>query len=381
MAPFFCQDFGNPHSRLHEYGWKAKEAIEEAQQKIACYIKTDASEILFTSGATESNLIAIRGILALRKKSPQKNRIITTAIEHPSVDSCCDSLRQEGVQTTRLPVNAEGLINIQNLEEAIDDTALLVSIIAVNNETGVMQPLEEIGRICKDKGVIFHSDITQAVGKVPLQLQDWNISMASFSSHKIYGPKGVGALYIRKDPPLRLQSIMPGGGQQQGLRGGTLPVPLCVGFGEACQMLQENFDEEFSRISKLSQQLSQGLLKIPLAHINGGSKSKVPHILNVSFPFVEGESIVMGLENVCLSTGSACSSDKLDPSKVLRAMKVDDLSIQSSIRFGIGRFTTEEEIQTVIEKTPFVVEKLRAMSPLWDMYQDGVDFSTIRWAS
>lgn len=382
MEPYFYKFFGNPHSRNHAYGWVSEEAVDIARMHIADFLHVDDREIIFTSGASESNVLAIRGMMMQhqRQRNAYLNHLITTQTEHKSVLSCCRQLEEEGFQVTYLPVNEDGLINLSELKDHIKENTLLVSIAAVNNETGVIQPMKEIGDICFEHNVFFHTDATQALGKIPIDFSSWNVAMASCSAHKIYGPKGIGALYIRRKPSIKLRSFLMGGGQQRGLRGGTLPVPLCVGFGEACKILTENNDIELGRIFNLSQRLLEGLLKnIPLSRMNGSILHKVPHILNMGFSYVEGESIAMGLDNICVSTGSACSSERLESSYVLRAMHADEFVIQSSIRFGLGRFTTEREIDLTIEKTTEVVQKLRELSPLWDMYKAGVDFGTIKW--
>ncbi|MDR0633060.1 MAG: aminotransferase class V-fold PLP-dependent enzyme [Holosporales bacterium] len=382
MVPFFQELYGNAHSKNHAYGWAAEEAVDIARMHIADFLGVDDREIIFTSGATEANIIAIRGIVDYHRykaKTPQIH-VITSSIEHKSIHACCEQLEEEGVRVTYLPVDKNGLVALDQLANEITNQTVLVSIMAVNNEIGVIQPLQRIGEICAKSGVVFHSDVTQAVGKLKIDFNGSNISLASLSSHKIYGPKGIGALFVKRRPVVRLRSIFPGGGQERGIRGGTLPVPLCVGFGEACRISSQEFPDEFQRISSLSERLAAGILgNIPLAKLNGEKISKVPHISNFAFPYVEGESIIMGLENICLSTGSACSSTSLNPSHVLQAMAVDEYAIQSSVRFGIHRFTTPEDIDIVLEKLPVVIEKLRGMSPLWDMYQEGVDFNEVKW--
>jgi cysteine desulfurase len=351
-------------------------AVEVANKQIADYLCVDPSDVIFTSGATESNVLALRGMIP--PKSPKESHLITTAIEHPSILEGCRQLHPQ-VITTILPVSNEGIVDLDELSRSITDDTYLVSVIAVNNETGVIQPLEQIGAICKERGVHFHTDATQALGKIPIELEKWNVSLASFSAHKVYGPKGVGAIYVRKGTPLRPLQV--GGGQQRGIRGGTIPVPLCVGSGEACRILADEGASEFARISELSERLVTGLmLSIPYAQVNGGTSSKVPHIVNMGFPYVEGESIMMGLgSDVCVSTGSACSSDRLTPSHVLQAMHVNEYFLQSSIRFGIGRFTTVADIDHVICRVAAEVQRLRDMSPLWEMFNNGVDMNKIKW--
>lgn len=378
MLPYFTEQFGNPHARNHVHGWKAEEGVNQARQHIAEALGVEASEVFFTSGATESNTWALRGVLD-RSNLKKEPHILTTQTEHKSILSCCQQLEQEGVRVTYLPVGSDGRISLSDLEEALQEPAVLVSIAAVNNETGVIQPLHEIGALCQAHGVLFHSDATQALGKMPLDLKGCNIALASFSAHKVYGPKGIGTLYIRRQPAVRLRPFLPGGGQQKGLRGGTLPVPLCVGFGEACRIMIAEGERECARIAALSHCLIEGLSSLPYAHLNGDPAHKVPHIVNMGFPYVEGESLAMGLETICVSTGSACSSERLEPSYVLRAMGADELVMQSSIRFGLGRFTTEEEIKTTVAKVREVVQRLRDLSPLWEMVQQGVDLDRIEW--
>jgi cysteine desulfurase len=379
MSPYFCKLFGNPHSASYALGWASNDAVEVAYAQIADFLNVDKQEIIFTSGATESNLIALRGVMTSRQKTEQ-NHLITTQTEHKSTLTCCKQLENEGFNVTYLPVNSDGLIDLDELSRSITEQTRIVSVVAVNNETGVIQPMEQIGQICLERNVLFHTDATQALGKIPIDFQKWNVALASFSAHKVYGPKGIGALYIRKKPPVKLRPVQIGGGQQRGVRGGTIPVPLCVGFGEACRLLQEEFHSDLARISHLSNRLLTGLqTNDPLARLNGSSQNKVPHIVNIGFPFVEGESIAMGMENICVSTGSACSSDQLEASHVLKAMHVDDIHVQSSIRFGLGRFTSDDDVDYTIKKTTTAVQRLREMSPLWDMYKNGIDLKTIKW--
>lgn len=383
MLPYFTQNFGNPHSRNHAYGWEAAEAVSIAKMNIADLVNVDEREIFFTSGATEANILAIRGhMLNLRTlRNTYLTHMITTQVEHKSILACCKLLEKEGTSVTYLPVNSEGLVNVHELEMSLRAQTGLVSIAAVNNETGVIQPMEEIGACCLANNVALHTDATQALGKIPVDLVRWNVSMASFSSHKVYGPKGIGALYVRRKPSIKFYPIFTGGGQQRGVRGGTVPVPLCVGFGAACRIFSDKAEqqEEAHRIAHLSRQLYEGLSDIPLAHLNGGLYDRVPHIINMSFPYIEGESLAMCLRDICVSTGSACSSDKLEPSYVLKAMKADDLTVQSSIRFSLGRYTTEKDIETTVKATIEAVRKLRNLSPLWEMYKSGIDFNTIQW--
>ncbi|MDR3285084.1 MAG: aminotransferase class V-fold PLP-dependent enzyme [Holosporales bacterium] len=382
MSLYFCQSFGNAHSKNHAYGWAADEAVSIAKTQISDFFGIDNSEVIFTSGATEANILAIRGVIdyfRYSKKVPQ-NHIITTQIEHESILSCCRQVEEEGGQVTYLKVSNKGLVDPGDVYKSITNKTAIVSVMAVNNEIGTIQPIEEIGEICAQKGVAFHSDVTQAVGKMEINFKKCNIGLASMSGHKIYGPKGIGALFVRRSPLVKLRSIFPGGGQQRGIRGGTLPVPLCVGLGEAFNVLAKEYNHEILRIFALNKILMQGILgSIPLAKLNGDEIQKVPHISNLAFPYVEGESVIMGLENVCLSTASACSSTNLEPSHVLKAINADEYAIQSSIRFGIHRFTTQEEIEQVIKKLASTIEKLREMSPLWEMYKEGIDMKSIKW--
>jgi cysteine desulfurase len=373
MEPYFCEQFGNPHS-AHELGNLAQDALENARSQLCTYLKAEPHQIFFTSGATEANTLALRGHMMANRLKGQKNHLVTTLTEHKSVLSCCTQLREEGFKVTYLPVSIDGTVDLSELEHSITDDTAMVSIATVNNETGVIQPLEQIGAICLRRNVIFHTDATQAIGKMPLDLQACNIALASFSAHKVYGPKGVGALFCRKKFAVR--ATQPGGGQEMHLRGGTVPVPLCVGFGEAIKILSEEGDDDNARIRGLSARLLLGLqVNDPVLH----GAPRVPHILNMAFPGVEGESVMMRLKNVCVSTGSACSSEDLSPSHVLKAMRVPDYLLQSSIRFGIGRFTTPEEVDYAIERVAEVVQQLRELSPLWDLIQRGEDLTKIAW--
>lgn len=381
MLPFFDQIFGNPHSKNHQFGWDAEKAVLTAKKQIADFLKTEEDRIFFTSGATESNIIALRGVIDYfrYKKKIQPVSIAVSAIEHPSIIQTCQQLKEEGVEVAYIPVQNDGRLSLDETNAIIKSVhPVLVSVMAVNSETGVIQPIDEISRLCQENEILFHCDATQALGKMSFHLD--SIDIASFSSHKIYGPKGIGALYIRRG--IKMRSPFMGAGQQKGIRGGTLPVPLCVGFGQACDILSHDQSDEMQRIQKLSDYLIKGIeSSVPLAKLNGDAVHKVPHILNVSFPYVEGESIIMGLENIAVSTGSACSSERLTPSPVLQAMHVPDLFISSAVRFGLHRFTTQQDVDRLLEKLPIVISKLRQISPLWEMYQEGVDFSRIQWAA
>lgn len=379
MLPYFSSIFGNPHSRSHVYGWIAEEAIEVARTQIAELIHSDEREIVFTSGATESNNLAIKGVAHFY--GDQKKHLITAVTEHKCVLESFRSLEQEGFDVTYLPVQADGLIDLDVLKAAFRDDTLLVSIMAVNNEIGVIQPLAAIGALCKEKGIFFHTDAAQAVGKIPLDVNEMNIDLMSISAHKMYGPKGIGALYVRRKPRVRLNALISGGGQERGMRSGTLPTPLCVGFGEAAAIAKAEMKDETARIQALSK-LMLDKINEKLTHVilNGHATKRFPGNLNLSFAYVEGEGLMMGIKELAVSSGSACTSASLEPSYVLRALGVTDDMAHTSIRFGIGRFTTESEIERAAEKVIHAVQRLREMSPLWEMAQEGVDISTIKWA-
>lgn len=380
MMPYFTGLFGNPHSRNHQHGWIAEDAIDTARQQIADLIGADEREIIFTSGATESNNMALKGVGYFYKD--QKNHIITCVTEHKCVLDSCRQLERQGFKITYLPVKANGIIDLENLRSAITDKTLMVSIMAVNNEIGVIQPLKEIGQICREKEVFFHTDAAQAIGKIPLDINDMNIDLLSISGHKIYGPKGIGALFVRRKPRVRMQALISGGGQERGMRSGTLPTPLCVGLGEACALAQQEMAQETLKIQKLSQRLYSGLQE-RLSHIylNGDPVHRIPGNLNISFAYVEGEGLMMGFKELSVSSGSACTSASLEPSYVLRALGVDEELAHTSIRFGIGRFTTPEEIDYTIDRVAKAVDRLREMSPLWEMAQEGIDLKSIKWAA
>lgn len=380
MLPFFTQHFGNPHSRSHPEGWFAEKAIEEAREQVAQIINADPREIIFTSGATESNNLAIKGVAHFYKD--KKNHIITSVTEHKCVLDTCRHLEQEGFEVTYLPVQTNGLIDLEMLKSAIKESTVIVSIMAVNNEIGVIQPLAEIGKICRERKVFFHTDAAQAVGKIELDVEAMNIDLMSISSHKLYGPKGIGALFVRRKPRVRLQAMINGGGQERGMRSGTLPTPLCVGFGEACAIAKAEMVEEMARIKKLSDRFYATIMKrLPEVYLNGDLEQRVPANLNLSFAYVEGEGLMMGIKDLSVSSGSACTSASLEPSYVLRAIGVGEELAHTSIRFGFGRFTTDEEVNIAIEKIIKAVEKLREMSPLWEMAQEGIDISSIQWAA
>ncbi|KAI8832036.1 pyridoxal phosphate-dependent transferase [Chytridium lagenaria] len=363
MLPFFTQLYGNPHSRTHQYGWESEEAVETARANVAKLINAEPKEIIFTSGATESNNMSIKGVARFYKS--KKNHIVTSQTEHKCVLDSCRVLQDEGFEVTYLPVGKDGLVDLKTLEESIRPETCLVSIMAVNNEIGVIQPMAEIGRICREKKVFFHTDAAQAVGKVPLDVNAMNIDLMSISGHKIYGPKGVGALYVRR---------------RERLRSGTVPTPLVVGLGEACRVALKEMPYDSERIKYLSDRLINGInAKVEHVVRNGDPISTYPGCVNLSFAYVEGESLLMALKEIALSSGSACTSASLEPSYVLRALGAEDEMAHSSIRFGIGRFTTEEEVDYVVDRVVRHVDRLRELSPLWEMVQEGIDLKSIQW--
>jgi cysteine desulfurase len=378
MTPYFLEKFGNPHSRSHYYGWEAEDATEIAREQIADLINADAKEIVFTSGATESNNLAIKGVAKFY--GDKKKHIITLQTEHKCVLDACRHLEVEGFKITYLTPKKNGEVDLAELENTITEDTLLVSIMGVNNEIGIIQPLEEIGKITRAKGVFFHTDIAQAFGKIPLDVEKMNIDLASISGHKIYGPKGIGALYIRRRPRVRLAPLFNGGGQERGFRSGTIPTPLVVGLGEAAKIAKAEMASETARLKKLHDKMYQKLVEeIPDVYLNGDKDKGYPGNLNISFSYVEGESMMMAIRELAVSSGSACTSASLEPSYVLHALGVGDELAHTSIRFGIGRFTTEEEVDRAIEIVKNNVHKLRELSPLWDMVQDGIDISKIEW--
>lgn len=379
MIPYFTEEFGNPHSRSHAYGWRAEEAVEQARIQVADIIHADPREVIFTSGATESNNLALKGVAHFYKA--QKNHIITCMTEHKCVLDSCRHLEQEGFKVTYLPVESNGIIDLNHLKEAITDHTSLVSIMAVNNEIGVIQPLTEIGKICREKGVFFHTDAAQAVGKIDLDVEAMNIDLLSLSSHKIYGPKGVGALYVRRKPRVRLVSLIDGGGQERGMRSGTLSTPLCVGLGKACAVAQQEMVAENLTLVALRDRFYQRInSNLEEVYVNGDFEKRIPGNLNLSFAHVEGEGLMMGIKDLALSSGSACTSASLEPSYVLRALGVEVEMAHTSLRIGFGRFTTEEDVDTAAEKIITEVRRLRDMSPLWEMSRQGIDLKSIKWA-
>ncbi|KAL4234037.1 cysteine desulfurase [Mactra antiquata] len=379
MAPYLVSFYGNPHSRTHAYGWETEAAVEKARKQVADCVGADPREIIFTSGATESNNISVKGTARFYKS--KKKHVITTQTEHKCVLDSCRSLEGEGFDVTYLPVKTNGLIDLKQLEEAMRPDTVLVSVMTVNNEIGVKQPIEEIGRMCRSKKIFFHTDAAQAVGKIPLDVNKMNIDLMSISGHKIYGPKGVGALYVRRRPRVRVEPIQSGGGQERGMRSGTLPTPLCVGLGAACNVAMQEMEYDHHRISGLANRLIDRITsKVPQVIRNGDPYYTYPGCVNLSFAYVEGESLLMALKDIALSSGSACTSASLEPSYVLRAIGAEEDLAHSSIRFGIGRFTTQAEIDYTADKCIEHVTRLREMSPLWEMVQEGIDLKTIKWA-
>jgi cysteine desulfurase len=381
MIPYFTMDFGNAASRNHAFGWKAEEAVEYAREQIAQLIgaKSD-KEIVFTSGATESDNLAIKGVADFYKE--KGNHIITTTFEHKAVLDTCKKLEKQGYQVTYLDVGEDGLIKPEQVAAAITDKTILVSVMFANNEVGSIQPLAEIGKITRSKGVLFHSDAVQGIGKAEFDVEAMNIDLASITAHKFYGPKGVGALYVRRQKPrVRIVAEMDGGGHERGMRSGTLNVPGIVGFGKAAEIARKEWKQDAAKVFALRQRLREKLFaKLDMVHLNGADDPhRLPGNLNVSFSFVEGEAMMMAIRDVAVSSGSACTSASLEPSYVLRAMGVDEELAHSSIRFGIGKFNTEEEIDYVADLVINSVEKLRAMSPLYEMHKDGIDIKSIQW--
>jgi cysteine desulfurase len=381
MKPYFMETFGNSASRNHSFGWQAEEAVEKSRKQIADLIGATPKEIVFTSGATESNNLALKGVAEMYAE--KGNHIITAATEHKATLDTCKRLEKHGIRVTYLPVQSNGLVDLEMLKDAITDKTILVSIMYANNEIGVLQNMAEIGKIAKAKGVLVHSDATQAVGKVPVNVIKDNIDLMSMSGHKIYGPKGVGALYVRrKSPRVQITAQMDGGGHERGMRSGTLNVPGIVGLGEACALCQAEMPEESRRMAYLRDRLRSKLeAQLDEVYVNGTMEHRVPNNLNISFAYVEGESLLMGINDIAVSSGSACTSATLEPSYVLKALGAGDDLAHSSIRFGLGRFNTEEEVDYVADKVIDVVKKLRELSPLYEMAKEGVDLTKVQWAA
>ncbi|HGE6062704.1 TPA: IscS subfamily cysteine desulfurase [Vibrio cholerae] len=380
MVQYMTMDgtFGNPASRSHRYGWQAEEAVDTAREQIAALLNADPREIVFTSGATESDNLAIKGVAHFYNK--QGKHIITSKTEHKAVLDTMRQLEREGFEVTYLDPESNGLIDLAKLEAAMRDDTILVSIMHVNNEIGVVQDIAAIGELCRSRKVVFHVDAAQSAGKVVIDVQEMKVDLISLSAHKAYGPKGIGALYVRRKPRIRLEAQMHGGGHERGFRSGTLPTHQIVGMGEAFRIAKEELQQDYDHALKLRNHLLDGIKDMEAVTINGDLDQRVPHNLNVSFAFVEGESLLMALKDLAVSSGSACTSASLEPSYVLRALGLNDELAHSSIRFSFGRFTTEAEIDYAIELIRVAVDKLRAMSPLWDMYKDGVDLNTVEWA-
>ncbi len=379
MIPYLREQFGNPASRSHMYGWTAEKAVEEARAEVAKLVNADPREIVWTSGATESNNLAIKGAAHFYKTKGK--HIITVKTEHKAVLDTVRELEREGFEATYLQPQDNGLITIEQLAEAIRPDTILVSVMLVNNEIGVIQPVDEIGELCRSKGIVFHCDAAQATGKMKIDLEKTKIDLMTFTAHKSYGPKGIGALYVRRKPRIRIEPQMHGGGHERGMRSGTLPTHQIVGMGEAFKIAREEMDDEIIRITALRDRLAKGLSEMEEVYVNGDMAHRVPHNLNVSFNYVEGESLIMAIKDIAVSSGSACTSASLEPSYVLRALGRSDELAHSSIRFTFGRFTTEEDIDFTINLIKEKVAKLRDLSPLWDMYKEGIDISSIQWAA
>jgi cysteine desulfurase len=381
MLPYFSDTFGNAASRNHEFGWVAEQAVEQAREQIAKLIGATAKEIIFTSGATESDNLAIKGVAEMYRE--KGDHIITQATEHKAVLDTCKRLEKQGFRVTYLPVQKDGRIDLEDLKRAIDAKTILVSIMHANNEIGVLQPVREIGQLCHERGVLFHTDAVQSVGKVPFNVIEDHIDLASISAHKIYGPKGVGALYVRrKNPRVQLVAQIDGGGHERGMRSGTLNVTGIVGLGKACEIAMRELPEETAKLTHLRDRLKQQILSnLDEVYVNGSMEHRVPGNLNISFAYVEGESLLMGINDIAVSSGSACTSATLEPSYVLKALGTGDDLAHSSIRFGIGRFNTQAEVDYVAKRVVETVKRLRELSPLYEMAKDGVDLKKVQWAA
>ena len=380
MIPYFTEKFGNAASRNHQFGWVAEEAVDYAREQVAKLIGADEKEIIFTSGATEADNLAIKGVYEMYAQ--KGNHIITVTTEHKAVLDTCHHLEKLGAQVTYLKVNAEGLIDLTELENAITDKTILVAIMYANNEVGVIQDVKKISEICHRKGTLFFTDATQAVGKIPVDVIRDGIDLMAFSAHKMYGPKGVGALYVRrKNPRVKVTAQMDGGGHERGMRSGTLNVPSIVGFGKACEICMTDMESDNARISVMRDKLEAGLTQLEESYVNGSREHRLPHVSNISFKYVEGEGLMMGFnKNIALSSGSACTSASLEPSYVLKALGLGDDLAHSSLRFGLGRFTTDDQIDYTIKAISETVTKLRELSPLWEMFKEGIDLDKIEWA-
>lgn len=381
MRPYFTEVFGNAASRNHEFGWKAEEAIENARKQVADLIGASPKEIIFTSGATESDNLAIKGVAEMYYD--RGDHIITVVTEHKAVLDPCKKLEKRGFKVTYLSVGSDGLISPDDVKNAMTDKTILVSVMLVNNEIGVVQPVAEIGKICKERGVLFHTDAVQGLGKVPFDVNSFRVDLASITGHKIYGPKGVGALYVRrKNPRVTLTPMIDGGGHERGMRSGTLNVTGIVGLGKAAELAKAEMAEESERLLALREKLRKGIMdEVPEVYVNGSLEQRVPGNLNVSFAYVEGESLLMGISDIAVSSGSACTSASLEPSYVLKALGVGEELAHSSIRFGLGRFNTEEQVDYVVGRVNESVGRLRDLSPLWEMVQEGIDLKSVQWAA
>jgi cysteine desulfurase len=379
MLPYFTERFGNAASRNHPFGWEAEKAIELGRAQVAGLIGASPKEVVFTSGATESDNIAVKGVVEMYRA--KGDHVVTVVTEHKAILDTCKRLEKQGTRVTYLPVGREGLVDLATLDAAITDKTVLVSVMAVNNEIGVIQPIEAIGRLCHERGVLFHTDAVQALGKIPFDVNTLHVDLASFSAHKTYGPKGVGALYVRrKNPRVLVAPLIDGGGHERGVRSGTLNVPGIVGFGRACEIAGAEMAEESARLGRLRDRLLAGLQQnLDEIYVNGSLEHRVPNNLNVSFAYVEGESLLMGINDVAVSSGSACTSGSLEPSYVLKALGTGDDLAHSSIRFGLGRYNTEEEVDYVVSKLTSVVRRLREMSPLYEMAKEGLDLLKMTW--
>lgn len=380
MVPYFTQNFGNAASRNHSFGWVAEEAVDYAREQVAKLIGADPKEIIFTSGATEADNLAIKGVYEMY--ASKGNHIITTTIEHKAVLDTCKHLEKQGAEVTYLEVNAEGMIDLADLEKAITPKTIMVAIMYANNEIGTVNPMKEISAICRKHGVLVMTDGVQAVGKIPVDVNKDGIDLMAFTAHKMYGPKGVGALYVRrKNPRVKVTAQMDGGGHERSMRSGTLNVPGIVGFGKACEICMNEMEADTAKIVKLRDKLEAGLMQVEESYLNGHKTNRLPHVANISFKHVEGEGLLMGInKHIALSSGSACTSASLEPSYVLKALGLGDDLAHSSLRFGLSRFSTEEEVDYTIKAVTDTVNKLREMSPLWEMYKEGIDLDSIEWA-
>ncbi|KPK24166.1 MAG: cysteine desulfurase IscS [Nitrospira bacterium SG8_3] len=381
MLPYFTEKFGNAASRNHSFGWEAEEAVEAARKQIAHLIHADAKEIIFTSGATESDNLALQGVVEMYRE--KGDHVITSSTEHRAVIDTAKYLEKKGIKVTFLPVDKTGMVSPDDVRNAITDKTILISVMLANNEIGTINPVAAIGKVAKEKGVLFHCDATQGVGKIPVNVQEMGIDLMSFTAHKIYGPKGVGALYVRrKAPRVRLEPMMYGGGHERGMRSGTLAVPLIVGFGKACELCEQEMATESVRMAKMRDRLQEGIMKgMDEVYLNGHPTERLANNLNISFAYVEGEALLMGVKEIALSSGSACTSATLEPSYVLRALGVGSDLAHSSIRFGLGRFNTDEEVEYTIDRMIKAVTHLREMSPLYEMAKEGVDLKNVQWAA